>query len=558
MQLLALEGEGAAAQHAVGAAVDDAAVGQVGQAGRHSARVGVKVARTVGEMHEACDAQAVLVVVLHHATRQGHEASLHGAQFGLEVTPRAAHEALAAQEPATDVVMRVAVEERPAVRLVFLDARDAKAPLGVGRVAHKADLHAVAGDLHRGAREVGTGVAPHHGAAGTVDLDKVVTALKVGLLVKRDGQARGARIAVHPGVACTVGIGMRARKVSGLRHHMLVADDLDLHRLRHAAAVHRSARHRGRALRHAGDVAALVHLGYRRVGGGPHDVLVVGVVGKHGCEQRLDVARLHGDARLVEVDARHRLHHVDRAGGTHLAGGEGHRRRAQAGRDDRAILPNRHDRGVARGPRDVIGAVGRLNRAHELCSLHAVEQEQRVVVERDPRRVEAILHEGETVPARIIGSDGLRVAQNLEARDVLVHRLLHDLVFAVLILLCDVDLFGKHEGIFGDARHRGGDVHARKRGAPLEGSGADGSHAVGYHDLGEGGVALERLVGNASQNDAVQLVGKRKLGGSALVARDNGLLASIEDVGVGVLPHLGLFGRGVGGGRGRGCIGVGR
>ena len=172
--------------------------------------------------------------------------------------------------------------------------------------------------------------------------------------------------------------------------------------------------------------------------------------------------------------------------------------------------------------------------------------------------MEAVLHEGEAVPARIVGGDGLRIAQNLEARDVLVHRLLHDLVFAVLVLLCDVDLFGKHEGIFGDARHRGGDVHARKRGAPLEGASADGSHAVGYHDLGESGVALERLVGNAGQNNAVQLVGKRKLGGSALVARDNGLLASIENVGVGVLPHLGLFGRGVGGGRSRGCIGIGR
>ena len=509
-------------------------------------------------MHESRDAQTVLVVVLHHAARQGHEASLHGAQLGLEVTPRAAHEALAAQEPAADVVVRVTVEERPTVGLIFLDARDAKAPLGVGRVTHEADLYAVAGDLHRGTREVGAGVTSHHGAVRAIDLDKVVAALKVRLLVKRDGQTRGTRIAVHPGIACAVGIGMRAGEVGGLRHHMLVADDLDLHRLRHAAAIHRSARHRGCALRHAGDVAALVHPGNGRVGGRPHDVLVVGVVGKHGCEQRLDVARLHGDARLVEVDARHRLHHVDRAGGTHLAGGEGHRRRAQAGRDDRAVLADRHDRGIACGPRDGIGAVRGLNRAGELCGLHAVEQKQRVVVERDPRRVKAVLHEGETVPARIIGSDGLRVAQNLEAGDVLVHRLLHDLVFAVLVLLRDVDLLGEHEGIFGDARHRGGDVHARKRGAPLEGSGADGGHAVGYHDLGEGGVALERLVGNAGQNDAVQLVGKRKLGRSTLVARDNGLLASIEDVGVGVLPHLGLLGRGVGGGRGRGCIGVGR
>ena len=508
-------------------------------------------------MHEARDTQAVLVVVLHHAARQSHEAGLHGAQLGLEVTPCAAHEALAAQEPAADVVMRVAVKERPAVGLVFLDARDAKAPLGVGRVTHEADLYAVAGDLHRGAREVGAGVAPHHGAIGAVDLDEVVAALKVRLLVKRDSQTRGARIAVHPGIACAVGIGMRAGKVGRLRHHMLVADDLDLHRLRHAASVHRSARHRGCALRHAGDVAALVHLGYRRVGGRPHDVLVVGVVGEHGCEQRLDVARLQGDVRLVEVDARHRLHHVDRAGGAHLASGEGHRRRAQTGRDDRAILPNRHDRGVARGPRDVVGAVGRLNRARELRSLHAVEQKQRVVVERDPRRVEAVLHEGETVPARIIGSDGLRVAQNLEAGDVLVHRLLHDLVFAVLVLLCDVDLLGEHEGVFGDARHRRGDVYARKRGAPLEGAGADGGHAVGYHDLGEGGVTLEHPVGNASQNDAVQLIGKHKLGRSALIARENSLLAPIEYVGVGVLPHLGLLGRGVGGGRGRGCIGVG-
>ena len=172
--------------------------------------------------------------------------------------------------------------------------------------------------------------------------------------------------------------------------------------------------------------------------------------------------------------------------------------------------------------------------------------------------MEAVLHEGEAVPARIVDSDGLRVAQNLEAGDILVHRLLHDLVFAVLVLLRDVDLLGKHEGIFSDARHRGGDVHARKRSAPLEGAGADGGHAVRYHDLGEGGVTLERLVGNAGQNNAVQLVGKRKLGGSALVARDNGLLASIENVGVGVLPHLGLLGRGIGGGRGRGCIGVGR
>ena len=172
--------------------------------------------------------------------------------------------------------------------------------------------------------------------------------------------------------------------------------------------------------------------------------------------------------------------------------------------------------------------------------------------------MEAVLHEGEAVPARIVDSDGLRVAQNLEAGDVLVHRLLHDLIFAVLVLLRDVDLLGKHEGIFGDARHRGGDVYARKRGAPLEGASANGGHAVGYHDLGESGVALERLVGDAGQNNAVEPVGKRKLGRSALIARKNSLLVSIENIGIGVLPHLGLLGRGVGGGRGRGCIGVGR
>ena len=245
VQLFSLEGEGAAAQHAVLAAVDDAAVGQVGEAGRHDTRVGVKVARAVGEVHEARDAQAVLVVVLHRATRQGHEAGLHGTQLRLEVTPCAAHEALAAQKPAANVVMRVTVEERPAVGLVFLDAHDAKAPLGVGRVAHEANLHAVAGDLHRRAREVGAGVTPHHRAVGAVDLDEVVAALKVRLFVKCDGQASSARIAVHPGVACAVGISVRASKVGGLRHHVLVADDLDLHRLRHAAAVHRSAGHRG-------------------------------------------------------------------------------------------------------------------------------------------------------------------------------------------------------------------------------------------------------------------------------------------------------------------------
>ena len=161
------------------------------------------------------------------------------------------------------------------------------------------------------------------------------------------------------------------------------------------------------------------------------------------------------------------------------------------------------------------------------------------------------------MPARIVGRDGLRVAQNLEAGNALVHRLLHDLVFAILVLLRNVDLLGEHEGVFGDACHRGGDVYTRKRGAPLEGAGADGGHAVGYHNLGEGGVALERLVGNAGQNNAVQPVGKHKLGRSALIARENSLLVSIENIGVGVLPHLGLLGRGVGGGRGRGCIGIG-
>ena len=245
VQLLALEGESAATQHAVRAAVDDTAVGQVGETGRHDTRVGVKVARTVGEMHKARDTQAVLVVVLHHTARQGHEAGLHGTQLGLEVTPRAAHEALAAQEPAANVVMRVTVEERPAVGLVFLNACDAKAPLGVGRVAHEANLHTVAGDLHRRAREVGAGVTPHHRAVGAVDLDEVVAALKVRLLVKCDGKARSTRIAVHPGIACAVGISVRAGKVGGLRHHVLVADDLDLHRLRHATAIHRSAGHRG-------------------------------------------------------------------------------------------------------------------------------------------------------------------------------------------------------------------------------------------------------------------------------------------------------------------------
>ena len=168
--------------------------------------------------------------------------------------------------------------------------------------------------------------------------------------------------------------------------------------------------------------------------------------------------------------------------------------------------------------------------------------------------MEAVLYEGEAVPARIVGGDGLRVTQNLEAGDVLVHRLLHDLVFAVLVLLRDINLLGKHEGIFGDARHRGGDVYTRKRGTPLEGAGTNGGHAVGYHNLGEGGVALERLVGNAGQNNAVQPVGKHKLGRSALIARENSLLVSIENIGVGVLPHLGLLGRG---GGGRGCIGVG-
>ena len=245
VQLFSLEGEGAAAQHAVLAAVDDAAIGQVGETGRHDARVGVKVARAVGEMHEARDAQAVLVVVLHRAARQGHETGLHGAQLGLKVAPRPAHEALAAQKPAANVVMRVTVEERPAVGLVFLDACDAKAPLGVGRVAHEANLHAVAGDLHRRAREVGAGVTPHHRAVGAVDLDEVVAALKVRLLVKRDGKARSTRIAVQPGIACAVGISVRAGKVGGLRHHVLVADDLDLHRLRHATAVHCSTRYRG-------------------------------------------------------------------------------------------------------------------------------------------------------------------------------------------------------------------------------------------------------------------------------------------------------------------------
>ena len=171
--------------------------------------------------------------------------------------------------------------------------------------------------------------------------------------------------------------------------------------------------------------------------------------------------------------------------------------------------------------------------------------------------MEAVLYEGEAVPARIVGGDGLRVTQNLEAGDVLVHRLLHDLVFAVLVLLRNVDLLGEHEGVFSDARHRGSDVHTRKRGTPLEGAGANGGHAVGYHDLGEGGVALERLVGNAGQNNAVEPVGKHKLGGRALIARENSLLVSIENIGVGVLPHLGLLGRGVGCGRGRGRIGVG-
>ena len=245
MQLFSLEGESAATQHAVGAAVDDTAVGQVGETGRHDTRVGVKVARTVGEMHEARDTQTVLVVVLHHTARQGHEAGLHGAQLGLEVAPGPANEALAAQEPSTDVVVRVTVEERPTVGLVFLDARDAETPLGIGRVAHEANLHAVAGNLHRGTRKVGTGVAPHHGAVGAVDLDEVVAALKVRLLVKCDGKARSTRIAVHPGIACAVGISVRAGKVGGLRHHVLVADDLDLHRLRHATAVHCSTRYRG-------------------------------------------------------------------------------------------------------------------------------------------------------------------------------------------------------------------------------------------------------------------------------------------------------------------------
>ena len=161
------------------------------------------------------------------------------------------------------------------------------------------------------------------------------------------------------------------------------------------------------------------------------------------------------------------------------------------------------------------------------------------------------------MPARIVGRDGLRVAQNLEPGDVLVHRLLHDLVFAVFVLLRNVDLLGEYKGVLGDACHRGGDVYARKRGAPLEGAGANGGHAVGYHNLGEGGVALERLVGNAGQNNAVEPVGKHKLGRSALIARENSLLVSIENIGVGVLPHLGLLGRGIGDGRGRGCIGVG-
>ena len=162
------------------------------------------------------------------------------------------------------------------------------------------------------------------------------------------------------------------------------------------------------------------------------------------------------------------------------------------------------------------------------------------------------------MPARIVGSDGLRVAQNLEPGDVLVHRLLHDLVFAVFVLLRNVDLLGEHEGVLGDARHRGSDVYTRKRGTPLEGAGANGGHTVGYHDLGECGVTLECLVGDTGQNNAVEPVGKHKLGRSALIARENSLLVSIENIGVGVLPHLGLLGRGVGCGRGRGRIGVGR